>query len=91
MLANNTGISSLFKRIVSQYTQLRKRNAFIAEYKKEESFRDGLGQFDEAREVVGELIREYEEAERSDYLNPGGGEEAANSGADSRTDGATGR
>jgi tubulin gamma len=91
MLANHTGISGLFKRIVSQYTQLRKRNAFLEQYKREEAFRDGLGQFDEAREVVGELIREYEEAEKSDYLNPGGGEEAASAGADGRTDGVTGR
>ena len=40
---------------------------------------------------MGELIREYEEAERSDYLSGGKEEEAANGGADQRTDGVTGR
>lgn len=74
-----------------QYDRLRKRNAFLEQYKREEPFRDGLGEFDEAREVVGGVVAEYEEAERSDYLNPGGGEDAANGGADSRTDGVTGR
>jgi tubulin gamma len=91
MLANHTGITTLFKRILAQYGQLRKRNAFLDGYKREDMFRDGLGQFDEAREVVGELVREYEEAERADYLNPGGADEPTNGGADSRTDGVTGR
>ena len=39
-----------------------------------------------------DLIREYEDAEKADYLT--GGQEAegsANSGADARTDGVTGR
>ena len=91
MLANHTGISTLFKRIVYQYNQLRNRNAFLEQYKKEEPFRDGLGQFDEAKEVVVELIKEYEEAEKSDYLSGGKEEEAANGGADQRVDGVTGR
>lgn len=91
MLANHTGISTLFKRIVAQYDRLRKRNAFLEQYKREDPFRDGLGQFDEAREVVMDLISEYEEAESKDYLSGGQGEDAANGGADSRTDGVTGR
>ncbi|WPH02339.1 gamma tubulin [Acrodontium crateriforme] len=96
MLANHTGIATLFKRIVSQYDKLRKRNAFLEQYKREDIFRDGLGEFDESREVVTALINEYEEAERSDYLTgaSGGGDEAAGEGAggDARTDGgASGR
>lgn len=92
MLANHTGISTLFKRIVQQYDRLRKRNAFLEQYKREDPFRDGLGQFDEAREVVTDLIQEYEDAEGSDYLSAGQGDEGnANGGADARTDGATGR
>lgn len=90
MLANHTGIATLFKRIVFQYDRLRKRNAFLEQYKREDTFRDGLGQFDEAREVVTDLIREYEEAEGKDYLSGGQGEGEANGGADARTDG-TGR
>jgi tubulin gamma len=82
MLANHTGISTLFKRIVFQYDRLRKRNAFLEQYKREEPFRDGL-------------INEYEEAESKDYLSGSkdGEEGAANGGAaaDGRTDGVTGR
>jgi tubulin gamma len=68
MLANHTGIATLFKRIVTQYNTLRKRNAFLESYKREAPFKDGLGEFDEAKEVVTGLIEEYEEAEGADYL-----------------------
>ncbi|KAF2087417.1 tubulin-domain-containing protein [Saccharata proteae CBS 121410] len=68
MLANHTGISTLFKRIVSQYDRLRKRNAFLEQYKREAPFADGLGEFDEAKAVVQDLIAEYEDAEQPDYL-----------------------
>lgn len=68
MLANHTGIATLFKRIVAQYNTLRKRNAFLEPYKREAPFKDGLGEFDEAKEVVTSLIEEYEEAENADYL-----------------------
>lgn len=76
MLANHTGIATLFRRVVGQYDRLRKRNAFLEQYKREEPFRDGLGQFDEAREVVMDVIAEYEEAEGKEYLGGvGGGKE----------------
>lgn len=92
MLANHTGIATLFRRTVLQYDRLRKRNAFLEQYKREEPFRDGLGQFDEAREVVVDLIQEYEEAEKATYLT---GEKEAEArsgeGEDGRTDGLTGR
>ncbi|EEP79621.1 tubulin gamma chain [Uncinocarpus reesii 1704] len=76
MLANHTSVATLFKRIVSQYDRLRKRNAFLEQYKKEAPFADGLGEFDEARAVVMDLVAEYEAAEKEDYLEgPGGGAE----------------
>ncbi|KAI9868018.1 MAG: gamma-tubulin [Trichoglossum hirsutum] len=74
MLANHTSIATLFKRIVLQYDRLRKRNAFLEQYKKEAPFADGLQEFDEARAVVMDLIAEYEAAEGADYLNPAGPE-----------------
>ena len=89
MLANHTGIATLFKRIVLQYDRLRKRNAFLKAYQDQEPFRDGLGEFDTAREVVMDLIGEYEDAEREDYLS--GGASAEQEGVDARTDGVTGR
>ncbi|KAJ5915663.1 gamma tubulin MipA [Penicillium verhagenii] len=70
MLANHTSVATLFKRIVQQYDPLRKRNAFIQQYEKTPPFADGLGEFDEARAVVMDLIHEYEAAEREDYLEP---------------------
>ena len=42
----------------------------MEQYKKEAPFSDGLGEFDQARAVVGDLIAEYEAAERDDYLKP---------------------
>jgi tubulin gamma len=49
---------------------MRKRNAFIEAYKRTAPFADNLSEFDESREVVTDLIAEYESAENSDYLNP---------------------
>ena len=70
MLANHTSIATLFKRILVQYTKMRNRNVFLDGYKKTAPFSDGLGEFDEARDVVSDLIAEYEEAETDGYLDP---------------------
>ncbi|KAG0124357.1 Tubulin/FtsZ, GTPase domain-containing protein [Tuber indicum] len=69
MLANHTSIAPLFKRILGQYDRLRKQNAFLEQYKKEPVFANDLGEFDEARATVADLITEYEAAEGADYLN----------------------
>lgn len=76
MLANHTSVATLFKRIVVQYDKMRKRNAYLEGYKKEAPFADGLGEFDEARAVVSDLIGEYEEAETESYLDPDKGKAA---------------
>jgi tubulin gamma len=52
---------------------MRKRNAFIESYKKTAPFAENLDEFDEAREVVTDLIAEYEAAEDANYLNPDAG------------------
>lgn len=69
MLANHTGIATLFKRILTQYNALRKRNAFLESYKREPMFEKTFDEFDDAKEVVQGLIQEYEEAENPDYLS----------------------
>jgi tubulin gamma len=74
MLANHTSVATLFRRIVIQYEKMRKRNAYLEQYKKEAPFSEGLGEFDEAKEVVMGLIGEYEAAEKDDYLDPDAGE-----------------
>jgi tubulin gamma len=51
-----------------RYDKLRKRNAFLEQYRREPIFADGLEEFDSAREVVTELIDEYRAAERPDYV-----------------------
>lgn len=80
MLANHTSVATLFRRIVQQYDRLRKRNAFLDGYKKEAPFADGLGEFDEARSVVMDLVAEYESAEDADYLEGDGGDEGEGDG-----------
>ena len=69
MLANHTSMAQLFGRTVSQYDKLRKRNAFLDQYRREPMFTDGLEEFDSAREVVTDLIEEYKAAERPDYVS----------------------
>ncbi|KAJ3107368.1 gamma-tubulin [Phlyctochytrium planicorne] len=69
MLANHTSIASLFKRTCDQYDRLRKRNAFLDQYRKEAMFADSLEEFDSSREVVRDLIAEYEACEGADYLS----------------------
>lgn len=71
MLANHTSIAHLFKRTADQYDRLRKRNAFLDQYKKMDMFRDGLEEFDVSRDVVQGVIDEYEACEREDYLSWG--------------------
>ena len=72
MLANHTSVATLFKRILGQYEKMRKRNVFIEGYKRTAPFAEGLEEFDRAKEVVGDLIKEYEEAETENYLDVGG-------------------
>lgn len=69
MLANHTSMAQLFGRTVNQYDKLRKRNAFLDQYRREPMFTDGLEEFDSAREVVTDLIEEYKAAERPDYVS----------------------
>lgn len=71
MLANHTSISALFERCMTQYDKLRKREAFLDQFKKEAMFKDNLDEFDNSREVLQELIDEYKAATRPDYLQWG--------------------
>ncbi|RDB24116.1 Tubulin gamma chain [Hypsizygus marmoreus] len=69
MLANHTSIASLFKGMLDQYDRLRKRNAFMEQYKKEKLFEDGLEEFDLARATCEDLIKEYKACESPDYIS----------------------
>lgn len=59
----------MFKRTLDQYDRLRKRNAFLDQYRREAIFEHGLEEFDASREVVADLIKEYEAAEGADYVS----------------------
>lgn len=84
LVAASNYVVQLFKRIVRQYDGMRKRNAFMEGYKKTAPFSDNLNEFDESREVVTDLIADYEAAENSDYLNPDLGEKATSAETDKR-------
>lgn len=71
MLANHTSISNLFERTLNQYDKLRKREAFLEQFKKEAMFQDNLDELDNSREVVQELVEEYVAATKVDYLKWG--------------------
>ncbi|ORX53984.1 tubulin gamma chain [Hesseltinella vesiculosa] len=71
MLANHTSIASLFKRTCDQYDRLRKRNAFLEQYRRDPMFNNNLEEFDDSRQVVQDLIDEYEACETPDYVNYG--------------------
>ncbi|KAH8413560.1 hypothetical protein KR009_012286 [Drosophila setifemur] len=67
MMANHTGISALFSRALSQYDKLKKRNAFLENFRREPMFKDDLTELDLARETVDCLVQEYDAATQVDY------------------------
>jgi len=71
MLANHTSMAELFDRLLNQYDVIRKRNAFLDNYRREPMFENNLEEFDSAREVVQSLIDEYRACERKDYVDFG--------------------
>lgn len=71
MLANHTSIYTLFDRILKQYNQLRKRNAYLDQYKKSAIFANNFDEFDDSKEVCESLIDEYKAAEKPDYIDWG--------------------
>ncbi|XP_016971203.1 tubulin gamma-2 chain [Drosophila rhopaloa] len=80
MLANHTGISALFKRALAQYDKLKKRNAFLDNFRRESMFKDDLTELDLARETVDCLVQEYEAATQIDYPQWSPGIEASKAG-----------
>lgn len=71
MLANHTSMAELFDRLLQQYDRIRRRNAFLDNYRREPMFADSLDEFDAAREVVSDLVDEYRACERPDYADFG--------------------
>lgn len=64
-------IPQLFERTCRQYDKLRKREAFLEQFRKEDIFKDNFDELDNSREVVQQLIDEYSAATRPDYISWG--------------------
>ena len=75
LLANHTCVSQLFAKTLTAYDRIRKRNAFVENYRREPMFADSLDEFDDSRDVVQSLRDEYIAAESPDYVEWGVGEE----------------
>ncbi|XP_037961085.1 tubulin gamma-1 chain [Teleopsis dalmanni] len=69
MLANHTSICSLFDRALTQYDKLKKRGAFLDQFRREDMFKDDLSELDESRDIVDALVQEYEAATQQNYLH----------------------
>lgn len=61
----------LFERTLKQYDKLRKREAFLEQFRKESMFANSLDELDSSREVVQQLVDEYVAATTPDYLSWG--------------------
>ncbi|KAF8412144.1 hypothetical protein HHK36_000100 [Tetracentron sinense] len=72
MLASHTSIRHLFSKCLSQYEKLRKKQAFLDNYRKFPMFEDNnLSEFDESREIIASLVDEYKACESPDYIKWG--------------------
>eukprot|EP00127_Corallochytrium_limacisporum_P000268 Clim_evm15s9 gene=Clim_evmTU15s9 len=71
MIANHTSISTLFERSCRQYDKLRKREAFLDQFKRFEMFADDNNELDDSRDVVQQLIDEYRASETPEYATWG--------------------
>lgn len=61
--------SQLFERVLNQYDKLRKRGAFLDQFRREDMFKDDLSELDDSREVIDCLVQEYEAATQPNYLS----------------------
>jgi len=64
--------------MLDQYERLRKRNAFLEQYKK---FDDIITEFEDARAICDDLQKEYKSCETSDYASYRTPAEEAQAGA----------
>lgn len=71
ILPNCCAAPQLFERTCRQYDKLRKREAFLEQFRKEDIFKDNFDELDNSREIVQQLIDEYHAATRPDYISWG--------------------
>eukprot|EP00796_Vickermania_ingenoplastis_P003826 gene3828-2708_t len=68
VMANHTSIHTLFQRTVRQFDKLFSKGAFLDQYRKYGPTKDNLEEFQDAKEVVVNLVNEYKACESSDYI-----------------------
>ncbi|GHJ88065.1 hypothetical protein NliqN6_4467 [Naganishia liquefaciens] len=73
MIANHTGIHVRFSRMLREYDQARRIGSYLHQYKQYPMFSKDFGEFDDAREIVADLVDEYKAAEHENYLDYGNG------------------
>lgn len=61
----------LFEICLRQYDKLKKREAFLDQFKKMAVFKENLDEFDSSREVLQSLVDEYHAATTPAYTNWG--------------------
>lgn len=69
MLANHTSIRQPIIQIIKNYEQLRNRAAYLDNYKQTSVFEKNFDEFDNSLEVTQDLMDEYRQSEKSDYIN----------------------
>lgn len=65
---------------------MRRRNAFLENYKEFKIFQNGLEEFEDAENSVCKLIDEYEAAEKEDYISWGAQEDMRDGAGDGGMD-----
>lgn len=72
-LTNSSSITHLLKKVVSQYDQLMRKNAFLNNYQRSdydvECGGDIMQEFQDSRELVETLINEYNSTSSLSYIN----------------------
>ena len=58
----------LFEKSTRQFDKLRKREAFLEQFRKTDMFKENLDEFDSSREVIQQMIDEYHAATKADYI-----------------------
>lgn len=76
-LKNSLIFLQLFQGVLMQYDKLRKRNAFLEQFKKEDIFANNFDELDNSSKVVMDLVEEYQAATKKDYLSWGSEEVAS--------------
>lgn len=67
-MVNHTSVAGLFQRTLKQFDKIFAHGAFLDQYKKHGTFKEGNEEFHDAREIVDSLVKEYKKCESPDYI-----------------------